>query len=348
MTSCGLMPAARRSRTPVAPSAFDSLRPSASRTSRWCANVGGSRPPEQTSEPDLDRRRGEEVAAAYHEVDVLAQVVHDHGERVRPVARRGHAPGGRRRPPRRPSTVRRGGPSRPRIRRRARHAAPVRRVRVRDSRPGSPARATDGRARRPTARRSTASSRSRRPGPHHARRSSAAAYGASSSDWRTGPSSAANPSQARSSSRAASYSGRQRTRSWSSMRSRTRAAGLPRHAPDPDRVRDVAEVEIAGRCRREACSDRGRRGGHEVTDARRLRLHRPHRCRPAPGRAPRARGSRSSAVGRERGGRPGRAAPGWPSSPGAGPRARAPRHGWCAGHRGSSRGRRPAPAPPAR
>ena len=102
----------------------------------------------------------------------------------------------------------------------------------------------------------------------------------SSSDWRTGPSSGENPSQARSSSSAASYSGRQRVRSWSSIRSRTAAPAVARQPPDPDGVRDVAEVEVAGRRRRIARPrrlDRGRARhglGRTGSDGRRRVDHR--------------------------------------------------------------------------
>ncbi len=128
------------------------------------------------------------------------------------------------RPPRtpRPRTARRTRPSIAPCRRRARRAAPARRGRARDSRPGSPRPPSRGRSPRPTRRRSSASSRSRRRGRPHGASRAHAWYGASSSDWRSGPESATNPSQARSSSSAVSNSGRQRWRSWSSMRRITR------------------------------------------------------------------------------------------------------------------------------
>ena len=86
-----------------------------------------------------------------------------------------------------------------------------------------------------------------------------AALGASGSVWRTGPRSARKPSQSRSSSSASSYSGRQRWRSWSSIRSRTRAPGRRGQPPRPDGVRDVPEMEVAGRRRREPGQGRRRR-----------------------------------------------------------------------------------------
>ena len=150
-------PAARSSRTPVSPSAFESLRPSGRRISGWWGKRGGRSRPSSRAEPDLRRRRVEQVAAADDEVDPLAQVVDDDRERVGPVAvavadRRGR-PRRRRRPthgptspsiqascppprrdPQRSSPARHGAGSRPGSRARPRdrasraHAANVARV----------------------------------------------------------------------------------------------------------------------------------------------------------------------------------------------------------------------------
>ena len=59
------------------------------------------------------------------------------------------------------------------------------------------------------------------------------------------PASGSKPSQARSSRRAVSYSGRLRMRSWSSSAKQHAAAERARDAPDVDGVDDVSEVEIA-------------------------------------------------------------------------------------------------------
>ena len=56
------------------------------RISGWCRNVGGRSPTQQPPEPDLGRRRVDQVAAADDEVDVLAQVIDDDAEAVGPVA----------------------------------------------------------------------------------------------------------------------------------------------------------------------------------------------------------------------------------------------------------------------
>ena len=121
--------------------------------------------------------------------------------------------------------------------------------------------------RAPTPRTSTACSRSRRRGSRARSRSSAAAYGAVRRVGlpRPGPSSATNPSQARSSSSAASNAGRDRCRSWSSIRSRTRPPSRAGQAPDEDRVRHVAEMEVAGRRR---CEPRPRRSPGSRHDRR--------------------------------------------------------------------------------
>jgi hypothetical protein len=55
---------------PVAPSAFDSFEPSARRMSGWWAKIGG---------------RVEQVASADHEIDALALVVDHHAEGIRPL-----------------------------------------------------------------------------------------------------------------------------------------------------------------------------------------------------------------------------------------------------------------------
>ena len=164
MTSCALRPAARSSRTPVAPSAFDSFRPSASRTSGWWANVGAASRPRSASEADLGGRRGEQVAAADDQVDALAQVVDD-DRRTRTSScpsrsRTGRVAVGRDLVRARADESR---PSTPRSRPRGRPAAPARREPGRGSRPGSPDHASAARGPRPTPRTSCASSRSRRP-----------------------------------------------------------------------------------------------------------------------------------------------------------------------------------------
>ena len=69
----------------MSPSAFESLLPSGSPDQRVVGEDRGRLAPEEASQPDLGRRRGEQVAAADHEVDRLAQVVDDDREPVRPV-----------------------------------------------------------------------------------------------------------------------------------------------------------------------------------------------------------------------------------------------------------------------
>ena len=121
-----------------------------------------------------------------------------------------------------------------------------------------------------------------------------------------------NPSQVRSSSSAASNAARERTRSWSSIRSSTEPPVARSEAPHPDRVRHVAQVEVAGRGRSEAGQRPARECG-EVSGRRDLR--RPARPALARGRdrAPRARAWPPSAGGRAPGDRPAGAARRWPS-----------------------------------
>ena len=321
MTASADCPAARSSRTPVSPSAFDSFEPSGRRISGWWAKPAAPRA-QEPPEPDLRRRRLEQVAAADDEVDALAQVVDDDAEPVRPVAV--------------PVADRRG--------RRRRHLARARARRARPSRPPSPP---------PSATRSTgpSSPRSRQPpgqpGPDHGRPCAAPTRRTSTGSSRSRRRGRAaeplervarrrvvvgladrpevrprSPSQSRSSRSAASNSGRQRCRSWSSIRSSTRRAGGAGQAPDLDRVRDVAEVEVAGRRRREP-RQRSPAAGHVRSAVARSS---PSPVA-APGRVPRAPASPRSAAGRARAGRPGASVPRSPSTPAAGPRAPARRRG---------------------
>ena len=197
---------ARRPQLPDggAPSAFDSFaRPGPDQRV-----VGEGRGPLATK-----RRPGgsgpaspQQVAAADDEVDALAQVVDDDREPVGPVAvavaERGVSPASATSsahgPTRRPSSA----PSR----RRARRAGPARRRRDGGSRRDSPVRASDGRARAPRPRTSLREQSQPYTSPSPRSAASAAAYGASSSDWRTARR-RREAQPARSSSSAASNSG---------------------------------------------------------------------------------------------------------------------------------------------
>ena len=187
-------PAARSSRTDVAPSAFESFDPSGRRISGWWANVAGGQRPRHAPSRICAGGRVEQVAAADHEIDALAEVVDDDREAVRPVARDGR--GSARSPPAPTSPVARADELvHPALRSAAERDAQDRTVQrpiaaaARAARP-CPWRARD---RLTSARTSAACSRSHRRGPRPRSRSSAVPVGASSSDWRTGPRSAHEP-----------------------------------------------------------------------------------------------------------------------------------------------------------
>ena len=185
-----------------------------SKDQRVVEERGWRRATQEAPEPDLGRRRMQQVTTADDEVDVLVQVVDHDREAVGPVAVPIADRRGRRRRPRRPRTARRPRPSRSRDRHR---------WATRSTGPSSP------RSRHPPGQPGPVHGRPCVGGPRRERRARAVAavdealraaaasrasrYGASESECRVGPRSAANPSHARSSIRAASYSGRDRTRS---------------------------------------------------------------------------------------------------------------------------------------
>ena len=70
----------------MSPAAFESFDPSGRRISRWWCEDRRRLTSQEPPEPDLRRRRLEQVAAADDEVDALTQVVDDDAEPVRPVA----------------------------------------------------------------------------------------------------------------------------------------------------------------------------------------------------------------------------------------------------------------------
>ncbi len=86
MTSAGDAPAARNSRTPVSPGRLRELRTVRSADERMVQVRGRGPAPEQPPQPDLRRRRVQQVAPADDQRDVLAQIVDDDAEPVRPVA----------------------------------------------------------------------------------------------------------------------------------------------------------------------------------------------------------------------------------------------------------------------
>ena len=86
MTSAAVRPAARNSRTPVSPEAFESLVPSGRRMSGWWWNTGGRSRPRSRPSRICEARRLEQVAAPDDEVDPLAQVVDDDTEAIGPIA----------------------------------------------------------------------------------------------------------------------------------------------------------------------------------------------------------------------------------------------------------------------
>ena len=195
--------------------------------------------------------------------------------------------------------------------------------------PGQPGRATAGRGRWPRSR--TSSANSRAVDRDRARSSSSDAAYAPRRRPTGGPGRRRRRTRARPGPRA----GPRRTpagsvrRSWSSMRSRTPRPLGRRHPPDPDRVRDVAEMEVAGRGRREpgpaAASGVAQRqltssppGGRARSRSRSRRFQRARR-----GHQPAVEGQQVG-LGKGRG---------WPSSPAAAPRA-------PARHRGSRAARR--------
>ena len=200
---------------------------------------------------------------------------------------------------------------------------------ARDSRPGSPARATAGRAPRPTPRTSIACSRSRRRGRRPEAARAPSRYGAVVVAT-GGPARHRRRTRARPGPRAiaASYSGPASLAIVVLDPQQHPAPGRRGEAPDPDRVGDVAEMQVAGRRRREP-----RPAHRSDRDRRRQSTSSASRVGPVASRdrAPRAPGSPRSAGGRARAGRPGAAARRWPSSPGAAPRARARRRGSPAG-----------------
>ena len=85
MSSAAVRPAARRSRTDVSPSAFDSFRPSGRRISGWCAKAAGVSRPSRAPRRICAGRLAQQVPAADDEVHALAQVVDDDSEPVGPV-----------------------------------------------------------------------------------------------------------------------------------------------------------------------------------------------------------------------------------------------------------------------
>ena len=217
---------------PCRPLTSTASLPSGRRTSGWWANVGGVVRPSSPPEPDLARRGVEQVPAADDEVDTLSQRRRRRRRSRTSSCRGGRGSADRRLARRRPRTGRPARPSRTRARRRAPPAGWVRSPCDRDNRPGSRHPTTRDRSRPPTPRTSSASSRSRRPVRRPGGASRAARYvaPASGSDLADRTEIRRNPSQSRSSSSAASNSGRDRWRSWSSIRSRTRA---PRDAARP-------------------------------------------------------------------------------------------------------------------
>ena len=79
-------PAARSSRTPVSPADFDSLRPSGRRISGWWRNAGGASRPRSRPRRICAAVASSRSRPRIDEVDALAQVVDDHAEPVGPVA----------------------------------------------------------------------------------------------------------------------------------------------------------------------------------------------------------------------------------------------------------------------
>ena len=271
----GRRPARRRAATgpPCRRRPWTASGPTRARISGWWRNARRRLAAQQPREPELDGRRVEQVAAPDDEVDAVPHVVHDHAERVGPVAgpvahqevavagglvgdrpRQQVHPALRARPQRHPQARvpvlgerPRPAPARDtRSRATAARAPPRtrrtstvrsrrrRRARARAARPAPPRRPR----RRPTAGRASAR--------HGTRRTAAARR-------------AASPSRSRSSSSAASYSGRERWRSWSSIRSTTVPAGGPRRRPTcRARSTRCPRWRTPGRRRREA-RDRSRR-----------------------------------------------------------------------------------------
>ena len=218
MTSAAVDPAARSSRTPVSPADFESFEPSGRRTSGWWANAGGRSRPSSRARRIWAGVACEQIPAADDEIDAVAQVVHDHAERVGPVAvpvADGQVAGRRDLARARPDEPR---PSRPRAPSPSatRSTGPAPREPRSGSRPGTRDRTRVGRDRaaqaanvarvqsQPYTRPSRAEALER---PRRRRR--AAGVGLADRARRR-PS---NPSQARSSRSASSYSGRQRCRS---------------------------------------------------------------------------------------------------------------------------------------
>ena len=262
--------AARRWRSRRRP--CDSFEPSGAADQRVVGEPRRRRAAEQPAEPDLGRRRVEEVLAADDEVDAVAEVVDDHAQARRSSCRSGRGRGGRRRS-RRDRTEHR--------RSRSSHASSpspsatrsVSPVRAREA----PRRQPPGTARARTtsrpfgaAMRRTSSGSSRR----HRRRSPARAARAPphrparcrSGDTTTGPRAKLVgrrlvrrrcPSRSRSSSSARLVLGAAALAVVVLDPQDHPAAEAPREAPDVDRVGEMAEVEAAGRRRREA---RGRAG----------------------------------------------------------------------------------------
>ena len=294
MISAALCPAARRSRTevdrppstafarPVAGSAGGARRSPVSRDR--AGRPGGSARPSRSAGRGRGRR-GRRPGA---------------GRRRRPrirrsSSRRGRGGAGRRRSRPRPSTGRRVDPSNVPSRRRARRAGPARRVHARDSRRGSPVRATDARGRAPTPRTSCASSRSRRRALHRegerARRVWGVVVGLPD---RAGVGAEAEPLEV------LEQGGVELLPAPHAVvvldPQQDVGPGRGRHAPHEDGVRDVAEMEVAGR----RWGEPGRRHSVPSVSAR-------SRSRVS------SAAWRPSAAGRARAGRPGRAAPRWPS-----------------------------------
>ena len=329
------------------------------------------RSPQQPPEPELDRGGVEQVAAADHQVDAVARVVHDHAERVRPVADAvadqqvavagrlvGHRPRQQVHP-----AFRARPDGHPQARAPVLGERPVPApARAPDPAPRPPVLGLPGRERRPRAVAGVdeallAEPRQRRlvdrPRIGLAVRRRAAAEGV---DRTARP--ATSPSRSRSSSSAASCSGRDRCRSWSSIRRTTRppvARARPHVYSALTRWPRWSRPVGAGAKRVTGADGRSRRSGRAAATSP---AGRKSGCplgvgsadsapgvvsrtgRHGSGRdAPRC-GWRRRSAGRWTAGRPATAARGWPSRRAAAPRARAPGPGAPCGPRRASPGRR--------
>ena len=259
--------------------------------------------PEQSSQPDLGRRRGEQVSAADHQVDRLTKVVDDDREPVCPVpvaiadrqvaGTRGDLVGAR--PDDGIHPALRAAPER-HAQDRAVQLAMAAIARTAGSVPQSPVLVGPGLERR--ARAVAAVDEDLAAEPFEGRDVRRVVV-----DWRTGPVVGREPQPGQ-------------VLEQRSLVLRTAAhpvvvldpqedppVGRARDAPDPDRVRHVTEVEESGRSRCETGPrSRGERG--DVSRRRPLRHHGPGSPVRGPGRAPRAHAWRPSAGDRAPAGLP--------------------------------------------